>query len=53
LDNFFNRYLAIVDTWQLFDNSGASPLLIASGTRSERPRIVLRNMWDHLQELAS
>jgi predicted ABC-type ATPase len=31
LQNFKDRYLALVDSWVLHDNSGASPLPIASG----------------------
>ncbi|MDO8525431.1 MAG: zeta toxin, partial [Candidatus Omnitrophota bacterium] len=29
LDNFFNRYKLIADTWLLFDNSDVTPRLLA------------------------
>ena len=31
ISNFFNTYCSLADTWMLFDNSGASPVLAAKG----------------------
>ena len=33
-ENFLRRYAALADTWTLFDNSGAAPLIIALQDRS-------------------
>jgi predicted ABC-type ATPase len=51
LRNFFGRYDRIVDTWQMFDNSGPSgPRLIAARLAGEERRILDREAWTALVE---
>ena len=42
LRNFFQLYLPLVDSWQMFDNS-----------RAGRPRLVASGREDHVQEVAN
>jgi len=54
LRNFFALYQGIFDTWQMFDNSGATgPRLIGSGRAGERPHIVDVEAWTNLLERKS
>lgn len=51
LSNFFSIYKAIVDTWQVFDNTQLSgPHLIAYGSAGKSATIVDPLAWDHLKE---
>jgi predicted ABC-type ATPase len=53
LKNFFGLYANIVDSWQLFDNSGVSGRrLVASGNLVDQPVITLPGSWARLQEVA-
>ena len=49
LKNFFGRYLALADTWQMFDNSADDPRLVAAGRAGEPPTIVDAEAWTQLQ----
>ena len=45
--NFFERYAPIADRWRLYDASHpAGPMLIATGQRSNRRRILKRQLWE-------
>ena len=51
LKNLFALYLALADTWQVFDNSAAeAPRLIATGRAGEPPAIVDAEAWTRLEE---
>lgn len=47
IGNFFSRYQALADTWNLFDNSGLTPSLIASG-KSGRVRVRNATLYNSL-----
>lgn len=47
IENFFRYYSRLVDTWMLFDNSGASPALIASA-RNGRTSIINNKIYSAL-----
>jgi predicted ABC-type ATPase len=49
LDNLFELYLPLADTWAIYDNSGnASPLLVAAGEKERTPSIVRQDLWQTL-----
>jgi predicted ABC-type ATPase len=49
LDNLFELYLPLADTWAIYDNSGkASPLLVAAGEKERSPTIVRPAVWQTL-----
>ena len=49
LINFFTLYQAIVDSWQVFDNSKlAGPHSIAWGEATSRLEIEDRQAWNHI-----
>jgi predicted ABC-type ATPase len=49
LRNFFQVYSAVVDAWQVFDNSAEiGPRLIASGRRGEEATVVDQSEWTNL-----
>src|SRR5262245_30616107 len=51
LDNFFELYRVLADTWQMFDNSADdAPRLIASGRAGRPPAVVDAAAWMRLQE---
>ena len=47
LKNFFNLYLESADEWNIFDNSGARPVLIAKQIDKEL-EIVDKSLYQHL-----
>lgn len=47
IGNFFQEYQPIVDSWHLFDNTGAIPVTIAFRTGS-RPRIINPDQYQRL-----
>jgi predicted ABC-type ATPase len=51
LANFFNLYQPIADTWVMYDNSNASPSLVAAGRLRAKERIVQPEFWKALKEL--
>jgi predicted ABC-type ATPase len=49
LDNLFELYLPLADTWAIYDNSGnGSPLLVAAGEKDRTPSIVRPDLWQTL-----
>jgi predicted ABC-type ATPase len=51
LDNFFQLYRPIADTWRLYDNSRTySPKLIAHGKLSKTSRISDKLIWTSLRD---
>lgn len=51
IDNFFNLYMPIVDSWMLFDNSKTKPILIAK-KRNSREEILNERQFAIIRELA-
>jgi predicted ABC-type ATPase len=45
LTNLFELYLPLADTWSFYDNSGASPLLLASGERQRDIHVFRPDLW--------
>jgi predicted ABC-type ATPase len=50
LANFFNLYQPIADTWAVYDNSLASPSLVAFGALREPERFVEPEWWAKLRD---
>lgn len=51
LHNFLNLYFGVVDSWQLFDNSGAQgPRLIAAGKGTATNTMADAQAWQRLVE---
>ncbi len=51
LDNFFNMYRPLADTWRIYDNSRSfSPSLIAHGKQAKATRVSDKLVWDSLRE---
>lgn len=48
LSNFFRLYRPIANTWVVYDNSGVSPILVASGRQREKERILRPDLWQSL-----
>ncbi len=49
LNNFFNLYQPITDSWQFYNNSALnSPRLIASGAGIQSQKIIDSNIWKNL-----
>ena len=49
LRNFFGLYQELVDTWQMFDNSGAGgPRLLATGRAGQPAEVVDADAWENL-----
>jgi predicted ABC-type ATPase len=53
LANFINLYQPIADTWAVYDNSRASPLLVAFGGRQQEALIVQPEIWTKLKTQSS
>jgi len=50
LQNLFELYVPLANTWAIYDNSGrASPLMIAAGEINQSPRIARPELWEELQ----
>jgi predicted ABC-type ATPase len=45
LTNLFELYVRLADTWSFFDNSGISPLLVASGGRQQDLNVLRPDIW--------
>lgn len=51
LRNFFNLYIPLTDSWQLFDNSDVKyPRLVAVGSKDDKPIIKDEIIWQNLLE---
>ena len=46
LENFFQLYRPLADTWAVYDNSGNAPRLIAVGDAGEPYRVVEITSWE-------
>ena len=52
LRNFFNLYMFLADSWQMFDNSRAGrPRLIASGRGERAERVANSSLWRRISEV--
>ena len=50
--NFFNLYMSLADSWQMFDNSRAGrPRLIASGHGERAERVANASLWRRISEV--
>jgi predicted ABC-type ATPase len=43
--NFFEIYSPVADTWQVYDNSGTKPSLLAFGGKGANKKIVHEELW--------
>lgn len=51
LDNLFELYSPLADTWAVYDNSGnASPLLVATGEQQRNLRVIRPKLWNAIGE---
>lgn len=51
LNNLFELYIPLADTWAVYDNSGhCSPLLVASGEREQNRKLIRPDLWELLEE---
>jgi predicted ABC-type ATPase len=48
LANFLELYRPIANTWVVYDNSGVSPILVASGRQREKERVLRPDLWQLL-----
>jgi predicted ABC-type ATPase len=54
LNNFFELYSPLADTWAIYDNSGSgSPLLTATGEQLQTTTVVRSGVWQTLVEARS
>ena len=51
LNNFFNLYKPLADSWQIYNNSGSPLSLIASTNNNGQLTIKDAGIWPHLQEI--
>jgi predicted ABC-type ATPase len=49
LRNFFDLYLPMADTWQVYDNT-TQPQVVARGVRNQPPSVVLPDVWQKLTQ---
>ncbi len=52
LDNLFKRFIPVVDSWMIFDNSSDDSNLIAEGGRDENNKVYDKEIWMTLNNLA-
>lgn len=52
LENLFKRFISIVDSWMIFDNSSNDSNLIAEGGRDEEHKVYDKAIWETLNSLA-
>jgi predicted ABC-type ATPase len=51
LNNLFELYSPLADTWAIYDNSGKdSPLLIASGEQQQNLKVIRPELWQTVME---
>jgi len=51
LRNFFQLYLPLLDSWQMFDNSRAGrPRLLASGRENQVQEVANTALWQEISE---
>jgi predicted ABC-type ATPase len=48
--NFIELYAPLADTWEVYDNSGFEPYLVAFGGRGELPTILEVENWKRIKE---
>ena len=54
LNNLFELYSPLADTWAVYDNSAnASPLLVASGEQQRNPNVIRPDIWRAVEESQS
>jgi predicted ABC-type ATPase len=51
LSNLVHMYLPLADDWQVYDNSGRTPVLVADGTRGDK-KVYNDGVWEKLNESA-
>ena len=53
LANFFELYLPIATTWQMFYNAGATgPALVAAGGETDPDRVLMPEIWKEIKSAA-
>jgi len=48
LRNLFELYNPLADTWSFYDNSGSSPLLVATGERQRNLSVLRPDLWQRV-----
>lgn len=51
--NFWHLYRPLAETWQIYDNSGVEPLLVANGRRGDRSHVADGPRFASLLEIAN
>jgi hypothetical protein len=49
-NNFIELYTPLADTWEVYDNSGFEPFLVAFGGHDEPTTILEMESWEHIKE---
>ena len=52
LENLFKRFIPVVDSWMIFDNSSDDSNLISEGGRDEENKVYDKEIWETLNSLA-
>ncbi len=52
LENLFKRFIPVVDSWMIFDNSSNDSNLISEGGRDEENKVYDKEIWETLNSLA-
>lgn len=47
--NFFQRYRPIADAWEVYDNTGPRPILVADGRMGRGETIVDLDIWTRMR----
>ena len=50
--NFFRRYRSIADKWEVYDNTGTRPILVAEGTMETVVAVVDPDIWARMRSEA-
>lgn len=48
--NLISLYLPLCDGWMIYDNSRASPILLAEQIINQQPRIYINDIWSQIIE---
>jgi predicted ABC-type ATPase len=49
-NNFFELYMPLANTWEVYDNSESEPRLVAFGGQTEPTTVVVSEVWQRLIE---
>jgi predicted ABC-type ATPase len=51
LNNLFELYIPLADTWAIYDNSGnGAPLLVVTGEQQRNLKVIRPDLWQALEE---